>query len=313
MVQAIGANAFLSYVEESTWGTTPGSPSMVLLKAATYGETLSANMEELRSNSINSNRAVESVRGGNFDVGGGIPFEAALLGFGTILKHALGDVTTTGAGPYTHVIKRGTLPAGLTIEKGFDDINQYFVYTGCKVNSIDFNVASSGLVTGTLNILGKQVSASGTSLGTPSSSTHTPIVHHEATAVNEGGSSATILNLTCSITNNIQADRYNVGSRYRAAAQEGKGDATGTVTFLFEDLTLYNKWLNETESSLDITFTQGSSSLKLDFPSVYYTGQAGPTIETDQGVVIALNFRAVYDATDASDVVATLINTEATI
>lgn len=313
MVQAIGANAYLSYVEESTWGTTPGSPSMVLLKAATYGETLSANMEELRSNSINGNRAVEYVRGGNFDIGGGIPFEASLLGFGTILKHALGDNTTTGAGPYTHTIKRGTLPAGLSIEKGFSDISQYFVYTGVKVNSIDFNVQASGLVTGTLNVLGKSVSASGTSLGTPSSSTHTPIVHHEATAVNEGGSSATILNLTCSITNNLKSDDYNVGSRYRAALQEGKGDTTGTVTFLFENLTLYNKWLNETNSSLDVTFTQGSSSLKLDFPSIYYTGQAGPVIETDQGLVVAQNFRAVYDSGEASDVVATLINTEATI
>lgn len=312
MVQAIGANAFLSFVEESTWGTTPGSPSMQLLKAATYGETLSANMEELRSNSINGNRAVEYVRGGNFDVGGGIPFELPLLGFATILKHVLGDNATTGAGPYTHTIKRGTLPAGLTIEKGFSDISQYFVYTGVKINSMDFTISNSGLVTGTLNVLGKDVSASGTSLGTPSSTTHTPIVHHEA-AVNEGGASATVLGITGTITNNLKADDYNVGSRYRAALGEGKGDITGTVTFLFEDLTYFNKWLNETATSLDVAFTVSGGSLVIDFPNVRYTGQASPAIETDQGLVVAMNFRAIYDNTDLSDVVITVTNSEATI
>ena len=112
MPQARGALAQISYVAESTWGTTPGAPTMKLIKAATTGETLGADIERQMSNAINANRAVELFRGGKKSIKGSIPFEVAPLGFGTILKHALGPNVDSGAGPYVHTIKRGNLAVG---------------------------------------------------------------------------------------------------------------------------------------------------------------------------------------------------------
>lgn len=313
MTQAIGASAQISYVEETTYGTTPGSPSMKLLKAATYGASLSANIEELRSNSINANRSVESARGGNIAVTGSIPFELPALGLGTILKHVLGSNVTTGAGPtYTHTIKRGSLPVGLTIEKGFTDISQYMVHTGCRFNSMALSLSPQGLVTGSLEVVGQDETASGSSLGSPSSVAHDPFAHHEATVL-EGGGAADILGFEASLTNNLDTAGYVVGSRNINTLPAGKGDATGTVTFLFEDLVKYNKWLNETETSLKVTYSDGSNSIELFWPKVKFFGAGSPAIETDQGIVLTMDFRAVYDSSEATDLKITIVNTEATI
>jgi len=314
MVQAVGAQGQITFVEEVSWGVTPGSPSMKLLKAAVYGESLGAEIETLRSNSINANRAQEEVRGGVKTAGGSIPYELAILGMGTMMKHALGPVVTTGAGPtYTHVIKRGALPPGLSVEKGFTDIGQYFVYDGCKINSMSQTIDAKGLVTGTFDFAAKGLTASGTTLGAPSSSAHNPVVSHEATTVEENGVAATLFSLDWNLTNNLDTDRFQVGSRDRISLTEGKGDMTGNVGFLFEDLVVFNKWLNETESSLKIIFTVTGGTVEYFWPKIKYFGDSAPKMETDQGIVIVLPFEAVYDSVEATDLRITINNTEATI
>lgn len=311
MPQAQGAQGRFTYVQESAWGVTPGSPAMKLLKAAVYGESLGGDIEELISNSINSNRAVEAVRGGKIDVKGAIPIEAAALGLGTIFKNILGSNTTTGAGPYVHTMKRGALPAGLTLEKGFTDLAQYFKFTGIKINAASLNINATGLVTGSLDVVGKDVAVSGTSLGSPTSVAHTPFVSHEAVC-QEGGGAATLLSMSINITNNIDAPNA-VGSRYVVAATEGRGETTGEIVVMFDSLSLFNKWLNETSSSLQVTLTNGSNSLDILLPNIRYVGDAVPKIANAQGVVVPLRYRAIYDGTEATDIKLTLTNTEATV
>lgn len=313
MPQATGSNARFAFVEEVTAGTTPGTPAMKLLNALTTGEGLSASIEELRSNAISPDRAVIATRGGNKTVGGSVPFELPLLGIGTLLKHALGTVSTTGAGPYTHVIKRDALLPGLSVEKGFTDINQFFVYRGCRINTLDFAVANSGLITGSMAIEGLSAAdPSGTELGVPTSTTHDPFVHHEA-VFEEGGTGTALRGLTAQVTNNLQTDNWNVGNQDRVSLPEGVGETTGTATYLFEDLTHYNKWKNETESTLKITFTAAGGSIEFFWPKVKYTGEAAPKIDTEQGILIPMNFRGLWDDTEQTDLRITIINTETTI
>lgn len=311
MTQAIGAQGRITFVPETTWGVTPGSPTMKFIKAATYGESLGGTIEELISNSINANRAIDAMRGGNVDVRGAIPVELPILGIGTLLKHTLGTVVTTGAGPYTHVIKRGVLPVGMTIEKGFLDIGQYFRFNGCKPNSLSLSIASQGLVTGTMEVIGKGFDAFGTSLGAPAALVHAPYVQHEAVVL-EGGGGANVLGMNLNLTNNLDPVRA-IGSRYLVALTEGKGDVTGDISLMFENLTVFNKWLVETPTNLKVTFTSGTNSIAFDIPNVRYTGDAVPKMQSAQGVVVPLNFRGIYDATALSDLVITIVNTEVTI
>ena len=87
----------------------------------------------------------------------------------------------------------------------------------------------------------------------------------------------------------------------------------GNVTLMFENLTAFNKFQDETASDLKVTFTNGANSLEFFYPNVRYIGDAVPKIANAQGVVVPLKFRAVYDESEATAVRITLINTEATI
>ncbi len=313
MTQATGANAQIIFGEESTFGTA--ATSGIKMGSALYGESFGGSTEELISNAINPSRSVQDVKAGNQTVSGSIPFELSSIGMGTLFKHLMGTNATTGAGPYTHTQKRGSLPTGLTIEKGYTDISQYELFTGCRINAMALSVTPEGLVTGSFDFVGQDMSASGSSFdGTPTDLGHNPIVHHEATTVQEGGGAATLLGLELNYTNNLDAGRFVIGSANINALPEGRGDTTGTVTLAFENLTLYNKWLNDTESSLDITFTDSAGdTVQFLIPAVHYNGDASPKIESPQGIVIALPFRGIYDATEATDLKVVLVNDEATV
>jgi len=312
MAQAIGSLGYLAYVPETTWNTTPGTPSLVQLKAGVYGESLGMEIDEHMSNSINASRAVEYVRGGNKHFRGSVPIEFAALGLGKLLKHALGPVVTSGAGPYTHVIKRGALAAGMTIEKGFTDIGAYFLFSGCKPEKLAGSVQPSGIFTGSMDIVAGGMTVATTSAdSTLTTSVHNPFMEHEA-VVQEGGGTVVCLAFDFEISNNID-EVLAIGSRGPAALTEGKGACMGNVTLMFENLTAFNKFLNETASDLKITFTNGANSLEFFFPEVRYIGDAVPKLSSPQGIVVPLKFRAIYDLSELTDVKVTLINTEATI
>lgn len=404
MPQAIGRKARIAYVEESTWGTTPSSPSMTQLKALTTGEGLNANIAELISNAITGRRVVAEARGGNIDVGGDTPFELALTGLGTLLKHAIGSVTTgmdttqpsaitgveilyaekgatsgdgtlsftatgttldwtdpnsgtagtavdvSGGGDFTleggttgesitvrvdasalpgsdatdtitvssqykHRFTRGSLPIGLSIEKGFTDIGQYIVFAGCKIDAMTVNLENSGIATGSMSLVGQSYALNTTELGVPSEPTHVPLVHHEAT-LEEAGNAVDIRNLTLNLANNIEsgANSYVVGSRERGSLIEGQGEMSGSLTFLYKDNTQVDKWDQETESSLNAKFSTTNGSLRLHFPRVKYFGSGLPVIETESGLVNSMSWRSIEDTSaDQTDVVVELVNDEATV
>lgn len=312
MAQAQGALARFSYVAESTWGTTPGSPSMKKLGAAVPGESLGGNIAELVSNAISARRDRENARGGEITVQGSIPFELAPLGLGTLLKHALGTSATAGAeAPYTHTIKTGALPAGLSIEKAFTDVGKYVVFRGCKIDGLTMNMSAEGLVTGSLDIVGKDYEINDATLGSPTAVAHNPFAEWEA-AVSEGGSGIVVLSYGLTLRNNIQRVAAS-GTRFAASLNPGKVDVTSTISMMFESDAALAKWEAETASSLGVTFTQGDDSVEILLPNVKYFGDAIPKIETDQGIVVQMTARGLYDASTSTSCRIVIVNDEATI
>lgn len=110
IIQAAGSQASISFWEESTYNTTPGSPVMYQLAAVVEGATLKATVEKLVSKAVSNGRGVASARGGNIDVSGDVPFEMPIAGFARLLKHAVGTGTT-----YRAVSQAGDL-TGITAQ-----------------------------------------------------------------------------------------------------------------------------------------------------------------------------------------------------
>lgn len=313
MAEATGANARVTYVEETVWGTTPGSPSMRTLSAAIEGVALTRSIASLRSRALTGKRALAAVRGSEIDVSGALPFELPLLGIGTLLKHALGANTTTGSGPYTHVIKGAdTLPAGLSLEVGYTDIAEYQVFAGCRVQQLDLAIPETGYVTGTLDVIGKNAAAfAQSSLGVPAEPAHDPFVAAEVSFA-EGAVSAQLVTAQLTVNNNL-TQRRGPGTNELISLEPGKRETTGQIVMLFEDDSLQDKLRGETESSLQFTFTSAAGSLTILLPKVKYFGPEGPGIPTELGITQTLEFTALENATEATDIQITLVNSEATI
>lgn len=314
-MQSMGSSGYIAFTEESTWGVTPTTPSMIRLSNNVYGESLGGSTDVLKSNAISSNRGSADVINGQIKSQGSVPFElGADDSFGSILKCLLGsNAVTTGAGPtYTHVLKRGKLRKSLTIEKGFTDVNQYAVFTGCVINSMNISLDPNSLATGSFDVMAKGFDFNQTPLdATLTSDVHKVYANFQA-GVLEGGVSAKVVNADFTLTNDLFDTRI-IGSRESANIGLGRGSLEGNITFLFEDQTYIDKWLNSDETSLKFTYTNGVNSLSFEFPRCKYVDDVMPKIESDQGVLIKLKFIALVDSVENTDIIVTLVNSKATI
>jgi hypothetical protein len=370
MTYATGAYADLAYVMESTWGTTPGSPSMKRLRLTS--ESVRTKIDGLTSKEIRSDRMIAALTQGNLDVAGSINFEFSHTSFDEILEAALfgdwEDISKTAAtiafvsgtpatitdsgngfvtagfkvgnlikvsgstsndGYYTLAgvtagtltlatgetltdesagasvtitsseLKAGTTDKSFTLEKRFTDIDQYMVFTGCMVNGMNLRITPGEIVTGGFDIFGKSHSASGTSLGTPTDvASTTPFNSFNGTLYEGGSTIAIVTSLEIRLANNI-AGRWAIGSnKDKAAKFPGRSNCAGTLSAFFQDLTLYNKFLNGTPSSLKVILNDGTNRTAIIIPNIKYSGEGTPVINGENDLVLNLNFQALRDSAE---------------
>lgn len=298
--QASGSNSRIIYDEESSFGITPAVPDATILPFVTEGLGEKRNL--IKTNVIRATRNPSKATRGNVDVSGNINTELNPF-LGLFYKHLLGTVATSGSGPYVHTFKIDSLPTSLCLEKGFTDINQYFLYNGCRINKGSFEFDSEGNIPFNMDFIGKTRTVSGGSFdATPTDSGHLPFDGFEAT-IEEGGSALGIAtNITLDIENDLESGVYVIdGTGERYAIPEGATLISGTLRALFEDMTLYNKAINFNESSLKILLsrgdglgTTGNESLEFFIPELVYEAN-DPLVTGAKGVFIDMPFAGYYD------------------
>lgn len=324
MTVALGSNAVVKFCQEQVWGTTPAAPAKV------YGlnlrnESLGSTKNLFQSETINQHRSVVGLGDGNLAVAGNIVTDLFPEGLEVLLRHLLGNptVATTGSGPYTHIMKgaAGYLE-GLSIEKGFVNITQYFKYSGCRINSMNINLVQEGFHEVTFDFIGKEETlATATQIdGSPVYGNKNGYTGYQCVVSTDHASAGNFVALgnvvsgSISINNNVETDKYVLGSSARASALPGKRECKGDFTVFFEDAALYNVYKTGVECAIKFVFTNVTGqTLTILFPVVKLGGEA-PKIASAGGVNLPLNFQARRDdVTQLTDVVFTLVNTVATI
>ena len=389
--QVAGANARVVFTEDSTWGTT-NATTPYLLNGGTYGASLTKNVNTLISNAITSARARASIRGGNSDVSGTVPFEFNTNGMGRFIKHAIGSAATTApaaktitvsstdvagvvtvttsaahgfevndyvtisasnstavidgvhqvttvpttttftilvtagtitvagsAGSvvnnnYVHKITNGALPAaGMSIELGYLDAltPEYHVYDGCKIGSLGMTIGNDGFVTGSAEMVGRELTINTAQLGAPTSVAHNPYTHLDA-VVSDGGTALTLQSVDFTYNNNMTPDRA-VGSQAISSLKEGVADCSLTLAFFYQDKTYIDKVIAETASTNKIVLDSGSEVVEFEMTNGKYTGSVGVPIAQEQGLFNTLTFTAQLDSGLGTDLTVTLRNAQTTI
>lgn len=192
----------------------------------------------------------------------------------------------------------GTTRRYFTIERKFADITQYLRYTGSEINTMALSVQPEGIIGVTFGIVG-QAEATDTAIisgATYSAATTTSPMDGFSGSITEGGSAiAVVTEVTLNLDNALQP-LFVVGSDETIFPSIGRSNVTGTLTAYFENATLRNKFINETESALTFTVGDGTNTMKFICPRIKYSG-GQPDVGGEGPVTLSMPFQALLDST----------------
>lgn len=212
--------------------------------------------------------------------------------------------STAGAIVQTSRLSNGVVERSFSIEKAFNDINQFFAYRGMSPSQLEMGFQSGAIVAGSFGFMGKDaVRAGATQLfGAPIASLTHDIMNAVSGVGNiiEGGSPLTstfISSLSLSLNNALRA-RQAVGNLGAVSIGSGSIALTGTMEVYLADGTLFDKFMNNTPSSINIRVSDASGNgYVISLPRVKYGDAKVNAGSLDQDAMLSLPFEGLMDPT----------------
>ena len=306
---ADGSRHSLFAVEETVSNTTPSSPALDTVRIT--GTTLGLAKDSLESGEIRSDRQIADFRLGANQVSGDINFELSYGSLDQFLEAVLcsADWATDTPIAGTDQLKAGSERRTFSFIRYFADIldKPYFIYTGCELTSLKLNIAANAMITGSFGVIGRghTLAADLSGLGTPTYNavSTTSSLDSFTGTLNEGGSPiAVITEVNFTLENGI-APRFVVGSADGISPSIGRSNLKGNISAFFENVTLIEKFINGTESEMDLTLPDAAGNeQKIIVPRIVYTG-GQPDVEGEGPVLVNMPFQAILDSTESTNFV----------
>jgi len=309
---ADGSRHNLFAVKEDDYGVTPANPALDLVRIT--GTTLGLSKDSLESQEIRSDRQRSDFRLGANQVGGDINFELSYGSFDQLLQAAFvsPDWAAGGGGEQ---IKGAQERSSFTFVRNFSDLdvadNPYYIYTGVEINQLQLNITANQMITGTFSVIGSaQTTAPDLSgMGTPTfppESTTSPLDAFTGVLKEGGVVNAVITEISLTLQNGIEP-RFVVGNKNSIEPSIGRSIVSGQATAYFEDSVMVDKFLNETESDIELEMPDGAGNKQvLLIPRIKYTsGQ--PDVTSEGPILLNMSFEAVLDAAEGTSLVLTRI------
>lgn len=220
------------------------------------------------------------------------------------LTYTQGPATTTEAGSGTqtattnrYVVKQGTTIHSLSMLRRFSDITQYEVFSGCRVDKMNFSVKPNAVVTGSFDIVGIGIDASLPAGSTYSNPTTTSNMDNFSAAALEAGSPIGLITSIDITLDNGMAAMFVVGAKPAANILWGRSVASGKATMLFNDMTMFNKFVNETASSIVVTFAdRAGNSYRISMMNVVYT-TGDQNVSGEKEIPLDMGYDALHHTT----------------
>jgi hypothetical protein len=312
MAQAKGALSQVVIDFETTYGADPTSINGLLMPFNSFGLVASQKMTEPAT--IRAKRDAVMPIFGNIDCKGPAKIPVDLVNFGYWLRALLGAPQTSGSSPtYTHIFKPAASIESMVVELGFTDIAKYLKFNGVKVDKCSLEFGGDKELIASLDLVGAKETPGATIYdATPTAATFTRLNQNQVTLEEGGSAIAIVQDVKLDIANKLDDSSFVIGGGgIRGALSEGDCLVTGSLKALFQDITLYNKAVNGTESSLKIILTSGTYSLTFFIPELQYE-RGGVKVEGQGGVYVEMKFSAYYENnSDTAVLKATLVNDHA--
>ena len=195
-------------------------------------------------------------------------------------------------------------PQSFTLEQSFNDVDKHFIQNGMRVGSFSLEVASGSIVTGAMNFMGKETQTlTDTRLG------KAPYVALDSTATEVMNATTNVGNLTkngeilstavqsLSLEGDASLRNQNaVGSKFARGIGTGRFNLTGALTAYFEDLTMYNHFLQHDTISIGFDFQdQDDNVYYYTIPALKITSDPITPGGIDQDVLEEMEWSALRD------------------
>ena len=293
---AQGSRTSLSYIVESTFGTTPAG-NFTNLPFSTH--SLNLTKERVQGNDLQSDRMPRVDRHGNKQAGGDIVVDLRDGDYDDFLESAMLGTFST------NVLKVGTAPKYFSVEDYAADIDQAKLFTGCTVSSMGISLAPNQMVTTTFSMVGKGMTMPSSTGASDAASGAAPFDAYsgDLSIGNVGSLSTSAIVTAVDFTvDNAFAPTFVVGSDETPALQYGRATVEGTFSAYFEDAALVNRFLNETNSALQVSVNDptGSNEYTFLFPYIKINS-ADTSVGGPESRMVECSFVALYDSTEATN------------
>jgi hypothetical protein len=275
---------------------------------------ISASSSDNSFNSTTTNFTTSNISVGQWIKSAGFT-EAANNGFFKVISVAAnkvivsgGTLTTEAAGDNVTIkgsmIRNGTTQKSFVLEKSFEDITQFISFTGMVVNTLALNVESQQKVTTTLGFTGKSATIAQATVGTGaptaansnqifSVGSHVQNVREAAAAM--GSVYVKKLNF---VLNNNNRPKDAVGQTGAVGISPGTLNVSIDLVVYFENETIYEKFINNTASSLDYRLQDAAGNAYIvGFPNIKYEDGDVKATGINEFVVAEMKATSLLDAT----------------
>lgn len=211
----------------------------------------------------------------------------------------IASATVTIPGRYTYVPATGQTDESYTIEHWHPDVAQSERFVGCKFTRLDFDLPPTGMSTIRMQVLGRDMSTGTAAYFTSPTAASTSGVCAAATgALSVGGVPVGLLTgLNITIDGNYSAEPV-VGSNLYPDIFEGSVNVSGQASVYFENATMRDYFVNESEVSLAAAFSAGGAAnaefVAICMPRVKFGGVSKS--DGQKGLVMTMPFQALLNS-----------------
>jgi hypothetical protein len=292
-----GAETRVAITAETTPGTTPVTPTMVVLP--TVKIDLELKKDENTDNSIFSDRMERIVVAGISKVSGSFESNLSHINFAPIIQTAM------FAAPVANVFKTGKVLNTITIEEWHSDTSVGFVSTGIFADKLSLKFPVKGFVTMNASLEGFNQTVTTTALSaTPTVPVaENPFVMVSATLLEGGAAIAVLTAVDINIDNGATGVEV-LGALTPVGYTPGISKVSGTISGYILNNTLINKFFNQTSTSISVQCTDGTNTLTFLLPHVVYTGLK-KSVSGQSAVVFQMPFVALWDSVALTNLVIT--------
>lgn len=180
---------------------------------------------------------------------------------GIVTEAAGGSVTLAVAGKKALIPSSGFADTYFTFEHWFSDIQQSEVFTDCKVSQLDLALPATGMSTIKAAVMGLNMQTEQAAyFMAPAPETTSGILAAVNGVVVSGGKAVGIVTGATLTINGTLTTGAVVGSNVAPDVFDGTIKVTGQLTAYFQDATLRDQFVNETESSISFAMTTNNSA-----------------------------------------------------